>query len=274
MGEEHFEPEAFESFLSAIHDRYGYDFRNYAHASLRRRIRHRLKLSGVQNLTELKEKVLHERGEFDALLFDLSVTTTEMFRDPSFFTAFREEVVPWLRTFPSFKIWQAGCSTGQESYSLAIVLEEEKLLNKALIYATDYNPVALEKARGGIFPAEVIQEYTANFHDAGGKGPFSQHFTSQYGKVLMNKKFKDRIVFAEHNLVTDTTFSEVHIVVCRNVLIYFNRVLQDRVLNMFKNSLIHRGYLCLGAKESLILSGHAKNFEAVKESEKIYRRKE
>jgi len=196
-----------------------------------------------------------------------------MFRDPDFFVVFRKEVIPWLRTFPSFKIWQAGCSTGQESYSLAILLEEEGLLDKALIYATDFNPSALEKAKSGIFEAVDIQQYTENFHKVGGKGPFSRYFSSQYRKVMMEKRLKSRIVFSEHNLVTDTTFSEVHAVVCRNVLIYFNRKLQDKVLEMFKGSLVRKGFLCLGAKESLCLSDVGKDFEQVKDGEKVYRRK-
>lgn len=271
MDEHSIDSEELVTFLTEVWNRYGYDFRDYAQGSIRRRIRYRLKRSSFRDFAELRKAVLEERREFDALLLDFSISTTEMFRDPAFFTAFREEIVPWLRTFPSFKVWQAGCSTGQESYSLAILLDEEKLLEKALIYATDYNPRALRKAQSGLYAVDTIQDYNGSFHRAGLKGPFSQYFTAKYGNVVMKQRLKDRIVFAEHNLVTDSVFSEVQVVVCRNVLIYFNRALQDRVLSVFASSLVAKGYLCLGTKESLVLSRHANDFETVRAGEKIYR---
>ncbi|MBI1861526.1 MAG: protein-glutamate O-methyltransferase CheR [Deltaproteobacteria bacterium] len=262
-----------QRFLDQVFDKYGYDFRNYSHASLRRRLRHRLMLSGIDDFGDLEAKTLKNRQFFNTILLDLSITTTEMFRDPAFFMAFRDEVVPVLKTYPSFKIWQAGCSTGQETYSLAILLQEEGILDRGLIYATDFNATALEQARRGVYPTELIKQYAAQFHRAGGKGPFSQYFTSRYDSVLMDKSLRRNIVFSEHNLATDGVFSEVQIVICRNVLIYFNRTLQDRALSIFHQSLGRRGFLCLGAKESLLLSSHRRDFEVVRENERIFRKK-
>jgi len=273
-GHEYRVPDAgLRSFLNRIYQKYGYDFRNYAQASIRRRLRHRMLLAEFKEFGDLERKALSDRTFFSTLLLDLSITTTEMFRDPPFFRAFREEVVPVLQTYPSFKIWQVGCSTGQETYSLTILLKEEGILEKGIIYATDINPSALEQARRGVFPADLVRNYTQQYHKSGGKGPFAQYFSCHYDSVLMESGLKKNVVFSEHNLATDGSFSEVNVVVCRNVLIYFNRVLQDRAMGIFHSSLCRKGFLCLGAKESLLLSKYRREFEPVRESERIYRKK-
>lgn len=259
--------------LQAIQQVYGYDFRGYNHTHVRRRILYRVNALGLRSVSELQHKLLHEEHFIEILLRDLSINVTEMFRDPSFYRCLRTEVIPVLKTYPFIKVWHAGCSTGEEVYSFAILLYEEGLLDRAQIYATDFNPIVLETARKGIYPVSRIKEYTQNYQASGGIYSFSDYYLARYDSVIIDNKLKKNIVFAEHNLVSDNVFAEVHIVICRNVLIYFNKDLQNRVLKLFANSLIKGGYLGLGAKESLMFTDVAGDFTLVDVNEKIYRKK-
>ncbi|MEW6088019.1 MAG: protein-glutamate O-methyltransferase CheR [bacterium] len=259
--------------LEAVFLKYGYDFRNYARSSIKRRIMHRLALSGLKNISELQHKILNDISFFEKLLLDFSINVTEMFRDPSFFYALRKYVVPYLKTFPFIKIWDAGCSTGEEVYSLAILLNEEGLYDKARIYATDINNVVLEKAREGIFPIEYLKSYTSNYQKAGGIEAFTDYYTADDKYVIMNSSLKRNIIFAEHNLSADGIFNEMNLVVCRNVIIYFNKTLQNHVLKLFRDSLCHTGFLCLGPKETLMFSECSSDFTEFIKDERIYQKK-
>lgn len=261
-----------ELLLEAIYRKYGYDFRDYGKAHLKRRLMHRINSSGLESISELQHKILYDRNYLKTLLEDLSITVTEMFRDPSFYAKLRIEVFPILKTYPYFKIWHAGCSTGQEVYSMAIMMQEEGILNRAQIYATDFNQIALSKAKEGIYPIEKIREYTANYQKAGGKNSLSDYYTAGYDSVILDKSLRKNIVFADHNLVTDMVFAEVNMIICRNVLIYFNKNLQDRVFRLFEESLIPGGYLCLGSKENLRFSDVYHSFDVIEENEKIYQK--
>ena len=261
-----------EILLEGIFRRWGYDFRHYARGSLKRRLKHRLGLSGLNHLSEMLPKLLHEEEFFDLLLKDLSVTVTEMFRDPRFYVALRQQVVPVLRTYPFIKVWHAGCATGEEVYSTAILLKEEGLYDRTQFYATDYNNQSLEVARQGMYPLDNIRTYTANYNAAGGKASFSDYYHAKYGSAKMNDALRENITFAYHNLVTDGAFGEMNLIVCRNVLIYFDKTLQDRVLSLFCDSLCHRGYLCLGTKETIGFSAVSDRFESVVGKDRIFRR--
>lgn len=261
-----------ELLLEAIYRKYGYDFRDYGKAHLKRRLMHRINSSGLESISELQHKILYDRNYLKTLLEDLSITVTEMFRDPSFYAKLRIEVFPILKTYPYFKIWHAGCSTGQEVYSMAIMMQEEGILNRAQIYATDFNQIALSRAKEGIYPIEKIREYTANYQKAGGKNSLSDYYTAGYDSVILDKSLRKNIVFADHNLVTDMVFAEVNMIICRNVLIYFNKNLQDRVFRLFEESLIPGGYLCLGSKENLRFSDVYHSFDVIEENEKIYQK--
>ena len=258
--------------LEAIYQKYGYDFRNYSRASIKRRLKLKLYQANLPDFSTLQHKVLYDRKLFDSLLLDLTVNVTEMFRDPSFYKAMREEVIPILKTYPHIKIWHAGCSSGEEVYSMAILLKEEGLLKRSLIYATDINEKVLSKAKEGIFPMESMQEYTQNYQKAGGIKSFADYYTARYGAVIMDKELRDKIVWSQHNLATDSVFTEVHLVVCRNVLIYFDKKLQNRVIGLFKESLIRKGVLALGSKETLNYSSHKNDFTELVAKEKIYRK--
>ncbi len=262
-----------ELFLQAIYMKFGYDFKNYGKAHIRRRVRHRLATSGMKSISELTHRLLYDPFFYQEVLQDLSITVTEMFRDPDFYKALRDEVVPMLKTYPFVKIWHAGCATGEEVYSMAIVLQEEGLFNRSQIYATDFNQIALQKAKAGIYPIEKIKEYTQNYQKSGGKTSFSDYFNALYGSVKLNETLKKNIVFADHNLVTDGVFGEMNLVICRNVLIYFDKDLQNKVIRLFYDSLIPGGFLCLGSKESLRFADKATAFDAISERQKIYRRK-
>ena len=262
-----------EGLIDAIYQKYGFDYRGYARASLRRRALHRMGLSELDSISQLQHRVLRDRSFLELLLSDFSITTTEMFRDPAFFAAMSSEVVPILKTYPSIKIWHPGCSTGEEVYSMAILLKEEGLYDRSFLYATDVNPRALQKAKEGVFATDLIPSYTTNYHRSGGHLPFSTYYTAHHGAARMDVSLKENIAFSEHNLATDTVFSEVHLVVCRNVLIYFGRALQDRAIGLFHDSLIHRGILCLGVKESLILSSYGDRFEPLVETMRVYRKR-
>lgn len=259
--------------LQAIYLKYGYDFRDYAKASVKRRIQHRLKTSQLPNISALQHFVLNDVRFFEQLLLDLSINVTEMFRDPSFYRAVREKIVPILREFPFLKIWHAGCATGEEVYSMAIILKEVGLYERAQLYATDMNEVVLKQARDGIFPINRLKQYTENYQKAGGQEAFSDYYAAHYEHVVMDKSLKENILFSDHNLATDGVFGEMHLIMCRNVLIYFNRELQNRALNLFTDSLCDGGVLCLGSKESIRFSEYSHLFEDISREEKVYLKK-
>jgi|TARA_R100001143_G_scaffold35981_1_gene33565 chemotaxis protein methyltransferase CheR len=260
--------------LEAIYQLYGYDFRSYSPASMRRRIMHRLTMSGFSTVLEMTDRVLRDRQFFVTLLNDLTVNVTEMFRDPEFYKAFREEVVPVLKTFPFIKIWHAGCSTGEEIYSMAILLEEEGLYERAMLYATDIDKNVLAAAKKGIYPIHAFKQYTDNYRRAGGRQSLSDYATARYDSVIMEQRLKRNIVFADHDLATDQVFGEMHVILCRNVLIYFDRPLQQRVFKLFGESLDMGGFLCLGTKESLRFSGNEESFDVVNRSLRIFRKRQ
>jgi len=262
-----------ELLLEAIQRRYGYDFRHYARAHIRRRLRQRLRLAGLESLSQLQHRVLHEPGFIHLLLQDLSINVTEMFRDPAFYRLLREQVVPLLKTWSFIRIWHAGCSSGEEVYSMAILLQEENLYDRVQIYATDINQPVLDRAREGIFPAEAMQHYARNYQASGARGDFADYYHANYESAIMDPALKRNIVWAVHNLVTDSDFAEVQLVLCRNVLIYFNRALQNRVLGLFHRSLVNGGILCLGAKESLSFTDYESLYGALAPHHKVYRKK-
>jgi chemotaxis protein methyltransferase CheR len=258
--------------MEAIYLKYSYDFRDYTGASQKRRVLYALGQLGLPNISALQERVLRDPALFAQLLQYLTIPVSEMFRDPAYFLALRHEVVPMLHTYPSLTVWVAGCSTGEEVFSLAILLREEGLLDRTRIYATDINPASLEKARHGIFPLESVRGYTANYQRAGGRRAFSDYYTAAYEAARFDPSLCADVIFADHSLATDSVFAETHLVSCRNVLIYFNRQLQDRALGLFHESLCHRGFLGLGAKESIDFSGYAGRFEVLSRAERVYRK--
>jgi chemotaxis protein methyltransferase CheR len=259
--------------LEAVYLKYGYDFRNYSNAHMKRRIIRRLSVEGLSSISEMLHKAIYDESFFKKLLSDFSVNVTEMFRDPTFYMAFRKNVIPVLNTYPFIRIWHAGCSTGEEVYSMAILLKEEGLLDRAHIYATDFNKVVLEKAKDGIYPIESIKDYTHNYQLAGGKTSFADYYIAKYDSVIFDQSLKKKITFADHNLVTDGVFGEMHVIICRNVLIYFNRALQNKVIKLFSDSLCNGCFLCLGSKETIKFSNSVNDFDEVVASEKIYRKK-
>jgi chemotaxis protein methyltransferase CheR len=255
-----------------IYQHYGFDFRDYSLPSLRRRIWKRVYAEGLSTVSGLIEKVLHDAQSMERLLLDLSINTTAMFRDPTFYLAFRQKVVPMLRTYPFVRIWHAGCSTGEEVYSLAILLQEEGLYDRCRIYATDINEAVLQKAKAGIFPLSTMQENTSNYIAAGGTGTFSDYYTARYDYAIFRPSLRENGVFAQHNLVTDASFNHFNVILCRNVLIYFNNALQDRVQQLFLQSMEMFGILGLGKKESLKYTVVDGNYEVIDLEEKLYRR--
>jgi chemotaxis protein methyltransferase CheR len=262
-----------ELLIEAIYHTYHYDFRQYAAASLRRRLAAAMPQLGCTSLSQIQDKVLHHPDTFQKLLDFLTVPVSEMFRDPSYFRALREKVVPLLRTYPSLKVWVAGCSTGEEAYSLAILLREEGLLARTLIYATDINPHTLQKAQAGVYDTDRMALFTANHRSAGGSSSLSDHYTAAYGRAVLDKTLKQHIVFSDHSLATDSVFAEVQLVSCRNVLIYFNRELQDRAIGLFREALCRRGFLGIGAKESLRFSAHADAFTEISAEDRLYQKR-
>lgn len=241
-------------FLEAIFRRYGYDFKNYARASVNRRVRHLLSQSQCRSITEMTERLLYDEAFFTQMALGFSITVTEMFRDPAFYKSLRENVIPFLKTFPYVKVWHAGCASGEEVYSLAILFKEEGLYDKATIYATDYNDTALDRAAKGVYSIDRIKQYSANYISAGGLSTLSDYYYADYDSVIMDSTLRKNVIFANHNLATDGVFSEMHLVFCRNVVIYFNKDLQERAYKLFEESLVFDGFLCLGAKESLEFS--------------------
>ena len=258
--------------MEAIYLKYNYDFRDYTGASQKRRVLHAVREMGCENVSTLQARVMHDPAAFSQLLQYLTIPVSEMFRDPSFYAALRTEVMPHLGTYPSLKIWIAGCSTGEEVYSMAILLKEEGLLERSIIYATDINPQSLEAARRGVFPLRQMQLFTENYQKAGGKRAFSDYYTAAYDGALFDKSLVENVTFADHSLATDAVFSETQLISCRNVMIYFNRKLQDRVLGLFHESLCHRGFLALGSKESIEFSAYSGRFEPLVKRERIYRK--
>ncbi|MEM5788273.1 MAG: protein-glutamate O-methyltransferase CheR [Syntrophobacteraceae bacterium] len=272
MRKEEIEDIEVKLLLEAIQARYGHDFRDYSRASIKRRLRNHAGKARARYISEMISHLLHDESYFQELIYDLSITVTEMFRDPEFFMAMRQLIVPHLKTHPFVKIWHAGCATGEEVYSLAIILKEEGFYDRATIFATDFNDMALAKAGEGIYPLEKMREFTANYQKAGGVGSFSDYYVTGYDSAILDPALKKNITFANHNLVTDSVFGEMHLIVCRNVLIYFNKTLQDRVLGLFRDSLTSGGILCLGSKESLHSSSIEDEFKTLNQKWKIFRK--
>jgi chemotaxis protein methyltransferase CheR len=259
--------------LEAIYRKYHYDFRKYAFASVQRRVRSALRQFNLPTVSSLLERVIHDAGVFKELLQYLTVPTSEMFRDPEYYRAFRESVVPVLATYPSLRLWVAGCSTGEEVYSLAIVLAEEGLLSRTQIYATDINLRSLERAREGIYSSEEIRKFSVNYQHAGGKRSFADYYVAQYGAAQIQRDLTKHVVFSDHSLATDSVFAEMQYISCRNVLIYFDRELQDRAVALFRDSLCRGGFLGLGSKENLRFSRHFEEFEVFDQNVRIYRKR-
>lgn len=259
--------------LEAVYHKFGYDFRQYSEAHIRRRILNRMTLSGIKDIYELQIKVLNDELFAIVFLQDLSITVTEMFRDPVFYKSLRETVIPVLKTYPFLKIWHAGCSTGEEAYSMAILLQEEGLFERTTIYATDFNQQVLNRAKEGIFSAKMMKEYDLNYKLSGGKESISNYYISDDDNVIMNHSLKKKIVWANHNLVTDSVFAEVNLILCRNVLIYFDRNLQNKVQSLFYDSLINGGILCLGTKESLRFTDFNDKYSVLDEKQRIFKKK-
>jgi len=259
--------------IDAIYLTYHYDFRHYAPASLKRRLSAALANFNCQTFSQLQDKVLHEPDSFAALLDCLTVPVSEMFRDPAYFRALRHTVVPVLRTYPSLKVWVAGCGTGEEVYSLAILLREEGLLPRTLIYATDINPHTLQKASAGVYDVERIAGFTEAHRKSGASSSLSDYYTAAYGRAVFDKSLREHIVFSDHSLATDSVFAEVQLVSCRNVLIYFNRDLQDRAVGLFRDSLCRKGFLGIGSKETLRFSPYSDSFSELARDERIYQKR-
>lgn len=258
--------------LEAVYVRYGFDFREYAPASLRRRLWRRVHAEGVQSISGLMERLLHDPPSMERLLLDLSINVTAMFRDPAFYVAFRGKVVPLLRTYPFTRIWVAGCSTGEEVYSLAILLQEEDVYDRARIYATDINESVLEGAKTGVFPLEKMKDYTQNYIRAGGTRAFSEYYVAAYDGAQFQRSLIENVVFAQHNLVSDGSFNEFQVIICRNVMIYFDRSLQNRVHRLFYESLSRLGVLGLGQKETIHFTPFEERYEELDPHEKLYRK--
>jgi len=258
--------------VEAIFQRYHYDFRSYSMASLKRRLNQALLHFHCESLSHLQDRVLHDATMLPQLLGYLTVQVSEMFRDPLFFKALREQVIPHLRTYPSLKVWIAGCSAGEELYSLAILFREEGLDARTIFYATDINPDALQKAEAGVYALDRLPQFTTNHQLSGGKSSLSDYYTAAYGNAIFDKSLRRQAVFSDHSLVSDAVFAEVHLVCCRNVLIYFERTLQDRAVGLFQDSLVRKGFLGLGSKESLHFSAHHRAFTEFVREQRIYQK--
>lgn len=259
--------------LEAIYLRYHYDFRNYAMASIKRRLRQARQHMGLPTFSAMQDRLLHDPGMLPQLLGYLTIQVSEMFRDPSYFKAIREQVVPHLRTYPSLKVWVAGCSEGEELYSLVILFREEGLEDRTIFYATDINHQALEAAEAGIYPLERVQLYTENHRKSGGKTSLSDYYQAAYGRASFDRTLRRNVVFSDHSLVTDAVFGEMNLISCRNVMIYFDRALQDRAIGLFSASLPRKGFLGIGSKESLRFSKNGEAFVDFVREEKIYQKR-
>ncbi len=264
--------EELELLVADLHDRYGYDFSGYARASLKRRFERLAGLDKFPSFAEFRYKILKDPVYIKRVVEEITVNVTEMFRDPHFYLALRAEILPVLATYPFIRIWLAGVASGEEAYSMAILLYEANLLHKTLIYATDINPAVLDVARKGIYPAAKMKQYSENYLAAGGKGDFSEYYTARYGYIKLNEELSRRMIFSTHNLVSDATFNEFQVIICRNVLIYFDKTLQDRVFHLFNDSLDIFGFIALGSKETLKFSGMSDKYKVLKSGEKIWRK--
>jgi chemotaxis protein methyltransferase CheR len=260
--------------IDAIFLKYHYDFRGYAEASLKRRVRAAMTRLGCATVSQLQDRVLHDPAAFADVLDVLTVPVSEMFRDPGYFRAMRDRVVPVLRTYPSLKLWVAGCSSGEEAYSFAILLHEEGLLDRAIIYATDINPRILQQAEEGVYDIDRFAGFSENHRRSGGRSSLSDYYTARYGRAVLDQGLKRRIVFSDHSLATDSVFAEVQLISCRNVLIYFKPELQDRAVGLFHDALCRRGFLGIGAKETLRWSVHAGAFEELVRDERIFQKRD
>ena len=258
--------------LEGVYRAHGFDFRDYSRASIKRRILELMRMEKLETVSSFQNKLLHDQSCLERFVLGLSVHATAMFRDPTFYSTFRRKAVPLLRTYPTVQIWVAGCSTGEEVYSLAILLQEENLYEKCRIYATDISPVVLRRAREGIFPLAAMREYTNNYHKAGGQHEFSDYYTAHYDNVIFNPSLRHNVVFSEHNLATDGSFNEFQVIMCRNVMIYFNKELQARVHNLFYDSLSMFGVFGLGNKESLKFTPRAAYYQHINHNDKLYRK--
>lgn len=256
--------------LDAIDSAYGYSFHNYTQSSLRRRINEFKKSCQAESYLHLADKLLNDQSLFEKFLKNLSITVTEMFRDPQFYQSFRKNIVPTLETYPFIKIWSAGCATGEEIYSIAIILHESGLLDRSTLYATDFNTEALVHAKKGIYSATHTQTFINNYNRYGGKNDFSNYYTAKYDSIKLKNFLIDKITFANHNLVVDSSFGEMNVILCRNVMIYFDSELTNRVLNLLQSSLCRKGFLCIGTKESLEHTNAYNFFNAVDNKMKIY----
>lgn len=267
-----FNPKEFRDLLESIRFVYGYDFTEYSEASVRRRVEHFMSKTGYSALEVLAKDLLKDEHFFESFIQEVSVTVTEMFRDPFFYKGLREKIMKRLATYPVIKVWVAGCATGEEVYSMAIVLKEEGLLERSIIYATDINQRSLRIAREGIYPIGSMKMYTSNYIKSGGLNSFSTYYKAKYDSILLGQSLRQNIVFAPHNLTIDKSFNEFQLITCRNVLIYFNQQLQNKVINLFYESLCMFGFLGLGNKESMLFTDKKKCFEEVDKKEKIYRK--
>lgn len=259
-------------FVTALQQRHGYDFSQYAPASLKRRVRHLVQAHGTRTISALTSRLLHEADFLQPVLEGLSVPVSDMFRDPPVFQALREKVLPLLASYPRINIWQAGCAHGQEVYSLAILLEEAGLYERSQIYATDFNQAALQRAQEGIYPAKDAQSWSRNYQAAGGTHSLADYYSARYDFIKLDQRLRRNVIFANHNLVTDKVFCEAHLVLCRNVLIYFSNPLQERALGLFRDSLVRGGFLCLGLRESMDFAPTATDFSTVDDVLRLYRR--
>lgn len=264
--------EQIEIILSDLIENYGYDFTNYSAASLKRRIQRLLTMDKVVSFAEFRHRLMNDAEYFKRFVEQITVNVTEMFRDAYFYKTLREEVIPELATKPLIRIWHAGCSTGEEVYSMAILLKEANLLQKSLLYATDINPAVLEKVRLGMFPMNQMKQYSENYIHSGGREDFSKYYIAQYDTAKFDESFKSRIILATHNLVSDNSFNEFQLILCRNVMIYFDKELQDRALDLFDNSLEKLGFLGLGSKETLKFSTVMTKYKQLENKEKIWRK--
>ena len=263
-----------QEIIVLLMTQYGYDFTNYSMASFKRRVLRVMDINKMDSLYKLKNAILHDATFKRQLLETVTVNVTEMFRDPLFYKQITNKVLPVLASYPNINIWHAGCSTGEEVFSMVILLQEAGLLKRCRIYATDVNPANIEKAQQGIIDARMMKDYTQNYIKAGGKNDFSSYYPARYENAIIRKDLREKIVFTQHNLVGDEVFNEFQLICCRNVLIYFNRILQNRVLDLFYNSLAPLGYLALGTKESLLFTGVKEKFEITDSTAKIFRKKE
>jgi chemotaxis protein methyltransferase CheR len=262
----------FELLLEGIFRQWGFDFRNYAPSSLRRRVMNFMRSEHIASISVLQDRVLHDSDWLNRFLYSLSVNVSAIFRDPAFYKSFRKEVVPLLRTYPFIRIWLAGVSMGEEVYSLAILLQEEGIYDRCRIYATDINDAVLKKAKEGIYPLDLMQTYTSNYIKAGGTRDFSHYYTAAYDRAIFKATLRENVVFAQHNLVADSSFNEFHVILCRNVMIYFNSQLQSNVHHLLYDSLVMFGILGLGAKETLKFSPRENAYEEIDKTAKLYRR--